>query len=369
MRLALAAFLALHGLIHLVGFASAFGFARFEAMSAMSRSTGMLWLNGAIFFVTAAILLALDFERWWVICLVAIVQSQGLIAGAWKEAKVGTIANLIALAAIAPGVARMMPGSLTRQYAEAVRAGLADQRPATLIQDADLAHLPANVQRYLRRAGVVGREAVWGTRAVFEGRIRNGVDGTWMPMKVEQYNFFPRGIRAFHIDSSLNGIPFEGLHLFDESGATMRIRVASMLTVVDASGPEMNQSETVTVFNDMCLLAPSTLIDPAIRWEPLDSNSVRATFTRRGITIRAVLRFGEAGDLVDFESDDRYQTADGRTYAGYPWTTPLRAYGEFEGRRIWTRGDAIWRMPGGPFVYGEFRLESVEYNPRPGGGD
>jgi hypothetical protein len=57
------------------------------------------------------------------------------------------------------------------------------------------------------------------------------------------------------------GLPVDGLHLYAEPEASMQIKIAHLLQVVDAKGPEMNQSETVTMFNDMCLLAPATLID------------------------------------------------------------------------------------------------------------
>jgi hypothetical protein len=32
-----------------------------------------------------------------------------------------------------------------------------------------------------------------------------------------------------------------------------------------------------SLFNDMCLFAPATLIDPAMEWEPVDAQKVRAT--------------------------------------------------------------------------------------------
>ena len=35
---------------------------------------------------------------------------------------------------------------------------------------------------------------------------------------------------------------------------------ASLFGVVDARGTEMNQGETVTFFNDVCVLAPGTLV-------------------------------------------------------------------------------------------------------------
>ena len=53
----------------------------------------------------------------------------------------------------------------------------------------------------------------------------------------------------------------------------------------------MNMSETVTLFNDMCLFAPATLIDKEILWEPVDPRTVWARFTHNGITISAMLYF------------------------------------------------------------------------------
>jgi prepilin signal peptidase PulO-like enzyme (type II secretory pathway) len=46
--------------------------------------------------------------------------------------------------------------------------------------------------------------------------------------------------------------------------AEMTVKAAALVPVVQVSGPEMSQGETVTMFNDMCVMAPATLIDPAI---------------------------------------------------------------------------------------------------------
>ena len=41
----------------------------------------------------------------------------------------------------------------------------------------------------------------------------------------------------------------------------MRAKALSVATVVDASGPEMDRGETVTVFNDLVVLAPGAIVD------------------------------------------------------------------------------------------------------------
>jgi hypothetical protein len=50
----------------------------------------------------------------------------------------------------------------------------------------------------------------------------------------------------------------------------------------------MNQGETVTMFNDMCLLAPAALLDVAVVWEEIGSQRVRGAFTNAGFDLREI---------------------------------------------------------------------------------
>jgi hypothetical protein len=143
----------------------------------------------------------------------------------------------------------------------------------------------------------------------------------------------------------------------------MRIKAAGLVTVADAAGPEMNRSETVTMFNDMCVLAPGTLIDPAIVWETIDTRTVGATFTNAGHAIRAELSFNEAGELTNFWSDDRYQLwTDGRTAKKVRWSTPLGRYRSFGSLRLASGGEARWHEPDREYAYIEITLDDVQYN-------
>ena len=129
---------------------------------------------------------------------------------------------------------------------------------------------------------------------------------------------------------------------------------------------ESNQSETVTLFNDMCLLAPGTLLGPGISWEEVHDRSVRARFTNAGQTITAVLHFDENGLLASFESDDRSRaSADGRSFTRLRFITPVHDYRDFGVVRLAAFGEAQWMLPEGAFTYGEFHLEHVAYNARP----
>jgi hypothetical protein len=136
------------------------------------------------------------------------------------------------------------------------------------------------------------------------GRIRGDRTARWMPLSAEQYNVVNPAARMFYLTASMFGVPVQGYHRYVGSSASMRVKAAVLVPVVTAAGREMTQGETVTLFNDMCLMAPATLIDPAVEWDAVDSRTARARFTNAGHTIHAELSFNEAGELTNFISAD-----------------------------------------------------------------
>jgi hypothetical protein len=161
-------------------------------------------------------------------------------------------------------------------------------------------------------------------------------------------------------------IPIQGYHRYIGSSASMRVKAAACIPVVTASGPEMTKAETVTMFNDMCIMAPATLIDPAIQWEHVDDLTARAAFTNAGYTIRSQLVFNDAGELTNFVSNDRHQaSAEGTGTIPVPWSTPIGAYRPFGRVRLPSAGEGRWHERSGEYAYIELTIDEVEYNVRP----
>jgi hypothetical protein len=196
------------------------------------------------------------------------------------------------------------------------------------------------------------------------GRIRSAADAPWMPFVAEQHSSFDPPRRYFFMRATSRGLPIHGLHAYDESGATMQIRVLSMFPVVDLKGPELTRTETVTVLNDMAIMAPSALIDPSIQWREIDDQQTEATYTNGPYRVRAVMVFDPStGALSNFWSDDRPAlAADGVTLRSQRWSTPVGAYREHPDgtgccccRRLASKGEARYADPtSGDFAYAEF---------------
>jgi hypothetical protein len=170
------------------------------------------------------------------------------------------------------------------------------------------------------------------------------------------------------MEATRAGLPVDGLHAYDDRGANMRVRLLSMIPVVTLDGPEMMRTETVTVLNDMCILAPWRLLDPSIHWREFDERHVEATYTNGEHTIRAVLVFGDSGALADFWSDDRPALAeDGKTLLPQRWSTPIFEYALMGPYRLAARGEARYAAPDGEYAYIEFDGIEVTLIPGPGG--
>ena len=264
--------------------------------------------------------------------------------------------------ALCRGTRSHAPVNLRAEYERDVARALARGLSRDVLSEADLVGLPAPVQRYLRVAGVVNQPRVQNFRARMHGRIRGGPSARWMPFRAEQHNFFDRPARLFYLTASMFMVPVHGYHRYVGPSATMNVKAAGLFPIVAASGPEMDRTETVTMFNDMCMLAPATLISPAVAWEAADARTARAAFSNAGHTIHAELVFNDAGELIDFWSDDRSQIASDGSARQLRWSTPLGAYRSFGQVRLAAGGEARWREPDGEYAYIEIAIDTVEYN-------
>jgi hypothetical protein len=364
MRLTFGIVLVVHGLIHLLGFVKAFGLAELPQLTRpIPPLFGLLWLAAALLFLFAAGALFVWPRWWWAIGAGAIAVSMVAIVPSWADAKVGALANAIVLVGVVFGLLADGPVSQRAAYEREVAQLLRLPADVGVLTEADLAPLPDPVQRYLRVTGAVGHPRVRNFRARMHGRIREDPKSRWMPFTAEQHNFYDEPARLFFMDASMIAVPVQVLHRYVGASAGMRVKAAALVTVVEMSGTEATQAETVTLFNDMCIMAPATLIDPAIAWEAVDAHTARATFTNAGRTIRAELSFNDAGELTNFWSDDRRRaSADGTVMTAIRWSTPVENYRVFGPVRLASRGEGRWHEPGGEYAYIELEMDDVQYN-------
>jgi hypothetical protein len=341
-----------------MGFAKAFGYGNITQLTKyISKANGLLWFLVAILFVMATVLFLLKKESWPYIAIIAAVISQILIITVWKDAKFGSIANIIILIV---AIAAWASQNFETHFRNDAKANLlrTNNFQTDLLTERDIKSLPLPVQKYLWYCDVVNKPKVTNIKIVFDGEMRDkGKD--FFKFNSVQYNFFDNPARLFFMKAKMYGTIVPAYHCYQNAHATMQVKLFGVFNVVNVKGTEMNKAETVTVFNDICLMAPAALIDKRIEWTSIDSLSAKATFTNGTNKITAILYFNEQGQLINFTSDDRYAISDMKQYR---FSTPVKNYKMIDGRNVPTYGETIWHYPDGEFVYGKFTLKSIEYN-------
>lgn len=349
----------IHGLIHLMGFAKAFQYAEMKQLTiAISKPVGLMWLMATLLFITSAILFLLKKDYWAIFSIAAVVISQIVIILSWHDAKFGTIANVLILLTSIIGYGTW---SYYNKYQNDVKNNLQQKEyfQNSRLTEMDIQHLPEPVKKYLSYTGCIGKPKVNNFKIEFTGKIRKNEQSEWMPFTSEQYNFMETPTRLFFMKAVMKGLPVTGYHSYKNGDAYMYIRLLSLFKVQYQDGDEMGKAETVTFFNDMCCMAPATLIDKRISWQVTGENIVKATFTNKGITITADLFFNEVGELINFKSNDRYNTDAGKKL---PWASPLRDYKVVNGYKLAGYAETIYTYPDRDLTYGTFEISSIKYN-------
>lgn len=347
-----------HGLIHLMGFAKAYNYGNISQLNRdISKPLGLIWLVTAVLFIIAIVLYYAKYDKWWLVGVIAAVFSQILIFMVWNDAKFGTFVNIVVLAISFFGYSIQ---KFENNYLKDVAENLSRTNAITtdLLTENDLAHLPAPVQKYLRNTGVLNKPKVKNVKIEFYGQMREK-GKKWFSFTSEQYNFFDSYTRLFFMKGEMFGITVPGYHACKNESASMDIRIFGIFPVVNIKDEILYQTETVTLFNDMCLFAPAALIDKRITWSEIDSLSVRATLTNEGTSVGVILYFNHEGQLINFLSDDRIAVTDMKKYR---FSTPVRNYRQINGYNLGSYGEGIWHYPEGQFVYGQFNVKNVQYN-------
>lgn len=259
--------------------------------------------------------------------------------------------------------ARYSPG-LSADYTTRFQQVLAGAPPLSSLPltEAQISHLPHPVQRYLRVTGSVGKPPVQNMQLLFDAEMFQAPGDVGMRGPAQQINTFDALRRLFFMRSRMFKLPVAVLHDYNDTQASMTVRLAALFNVVDLHSQALARTETVTVLNEICFFAPSFLVDARLAWQAVDDTHVRVSFTNGPHRVSAELVFNEGGELVNFISEDRGALQRDGSLRIVRWSTPMRDYREFEGRRVPTAGEAIWHYPAGDFVYGRLVLKDARFN-------
>ena len=246
------------------------------------------------------------------------------------------------------------PGrGLRRRLRRAVDAAQLPDGPGdpTPVTDDDLAPLPEPARRWMRAAGVLGQPRTWSFRVQFRGEFRLRPDKPWMRCEAWQYTSAIAPARIYVMRIDMNPVlPMFGSDTYLRGRGRMHGKALGLVTVADGAGPEFDIGELSTYLNDAVMLAPSTLLVPAVEWAPVDDRSFDVVMRDHGLTSTARVWLDADDRVVDFRTEDRYADLPGGVVRAL-WSTPLAPWSDATGRTFPTGGRAVWHLDDGELEY------------------
>jgi hypothetical protein len=229
------------------------------------------------------------------------------------------------------------------------------------ITEEELDGLPEPVQRYMCYTQIIGKERVRTVRLKQKGYFRTKEDQKWMPLRAEEY--FTVDPPAFLWYGRIRLFPlvsFNAIDKFYKDEGSLVVKLFSLIKVADAKGEEYDQAELVRYLNEM-IWFPSAFLSDFVHWEPINSDSARATISVAGITVSADVFFNQKGQMTNFVAE-RYMDVNGGGILK-KWSTPIKEYAEINGIMVPVKGEGVWKLSTGDFCYVKIsRVTDIEYN-------
>ena len=227
----------------------------------------------------------------------------------------------------------------------------------------DVAHLPSPVQEYFYNCGYIGTPKMHAMKAIYKDV--NFLFGKGKPAVIidyVQYNIAHEPARVAYIDSSMYGIPFEGLDSYTAGNGSMKGVLAKLFTLFDQTGETMDKASLVTFLSE-CLIIPSAALQDYITWEHIDSLHAKASICYYGRSASGIFAFNEEGEMLSFTTDDREATSFDGEGEKVKWSVVFGGYEETGGIKMPTKFQAIWHYDDGDLLYFDAKDVVIEFSP------
>lgn len=164
--------------------------------------------------------------------------------------------------------------------------------------------------------------------------------------------------RFAFIDSSLYGIPFQGLDSFFDGKGGMKGVIAKNITIFNQGGEEMNKAALVTWLAEIIFM-PAQILNEDVVLKEIDKNTVDVSITYDNITVSGIYKFLDNGELIEFTTDDRAISYNDGSLEYKKWSALFEEYKNKDGLLLPNRLKSEWHFDNENITY--FDGSNFEY--------
>lgn len=351
----------LHGVIHLLGFGKGIGLISDKTLSLpISISMGVIWLLAAVMLWVFAYAYYSDYTYAWAFGLIAVLCSQILVFAFWKDAKWGTIPNILILI-----VTVLLYGQY--QFQQLVRTETIklwnqnSPRDKINFTDQDIGNLPTIVQVWMQNSGALDRQyiQIGEVHQVAELQM-NPEEDNWIPATAIQYTTLNNPGFIWSVTARMNKVfSVQGRDYFVDGKGHMLIKLLSLISIVDERGFRIDEGSLQRFLGEMVWF-PTMALMPYITWEEIDETKARATMEYQGVKGSGIFHFNENGDVLKFTALRYKDNVEGAKR--YEWIMNILDYRFFEGVKVPSLMTSTWNQDEGAWTWLKLEVKDIKYN-------
>lgn len=361
MRIAFFIIVLFHAIIHLLGFVKGFGFKEVKELALpISKRMGFLWLTAAVLLLTVGILHLLNSKYAWLVGFVAVVISQILILLFWKDAKFGTLPNILILIVSMISYGHFNFQKLVQQETKHL---LSQNKlvESKIINENDIGHLPEPVKNWFRACGAVGNANINIGKVTQKAEMKMKPEqDNWMSATAIQYTTIDNPAFIWTVNVKMNSLlNFQGRDKFENGKGEMLIKMSSLINVVNEQGEKLDEGTLQRYLGEMVWF-PSLALSPYVTWEQINDNTAKATMTYKGTTGSGTFYFNANGAITKF-SALRYKGNESDSKR-YDWIMNITDYRIFEGIKVPAIMTSTWKLDKGEWTWLKLEVTDIKYN-------
>jgi hypothetical protein len=351
----------IHAAIHLLGFVKGFEFKEIKALTMpISKTAGMCWLLATLLLLFYAISFIINHKQQWIVGLMAVVISQLLIIVFWKDAKFGTIANLIILVVVMVTFGKHQFQSMVEKETQIILKSNTSNNNL-IVTKQSLDSLPLPVKRWLIRSGVVDRPYATSAKVVQTLQLKMKPDQQrWLQATATQFTNIQVPAFIWNVEVKMNGfLSFYGRDKLVDGNGTMLIKLNALFNIVNETGPKISEGSMQRYLGELVWF-PTLALNEHISWQAVNDTTAIATLNYGGNKVSGTFSFNAEGDFVQF-STWRYMGNEANA-PRYEWVLDVQDYQFFEGYKIPSQMTATWKLPEGDWTWLKLQIDDVTYN-------
>ena len=351
----------IHGIIHFLGFVKGFELKEVRELTLpITKLSGLVWFIAAILFLVYGILMFFDIRYAWITALLAVVLSQILIILFWKDAKFGTIPNILifVVSMISFGYFNFQ-NLVKRETIELLHKN--GRYEKSIVKEDDLRELPDVVKKWMVNSGITGKPLI------HYGKIKQSIEmqikpdqKNWLTAKAIQYSTIDTPAFLWYVDVKMNSfLNLKGRDKYTNGKGEMLIKLNSIFNLVNERGSKLDEGTLQRYLGEMVWF-PSLALSPFIKWEEIDPYTTLATMNYKGISGSGKFHFNQSGEVVKYTAL-RFMGNESNAKR-HEWTIRILDHSSFEGIKVPSKITSSWKLDNEDWLWLKMEVTDIKYN-------